>query len=114
MKLKDIVQELPLQVRSGKAKLEAEVLGGYVSDLLSDVMAHARKGDLWITLQIHQNTIAVATLKELAGIILINGKEPPLETAHKADDEGVPILTSPLTAYEMICRLHDLGISGKR
>jgi len=114
MKLKDVVEGLHLHVCSGKGKLDEEVLGGYVSDLLSDVMAHARKGDLWITLQIHQNTIAVATLKELAGIILINGKEPPLETAHKADDEGVLILSSPLTAYEIVCQLHDLGISGKR
>ena len=114
MKLKEVVEQLHLDVRSGKGKLDTEVFGGYVSDLLSDVIAHTRKGDLWITLQIHQNTVAVATLKELAGIILINGKEPSLETAHKADDEGVPIMTSSLTAYEMVCRLYELGVFGNR
>lgn len=114
MKLKEVVEELNLDVRSGKEGLDTEVAGGYVSDLLSDVIANSRKGDLWITLQIHQNIVAVATLKELAGIILINGKEPAEETVTKAEQEGVPILTSPVTAYEMVCQLHGLGISGKR
>jgi len=114
MKLKDVVEGLNLEVRSGGEGLNAEVAGGYVSDLLSDVIAHSRKGDLWITLQIHQNIVAVATLKELAGIILINGKKPAEETVSKAAQEGVPIVTSPMTAYEIVCQLHELGISGKR
>ncbi|MFQ6092916.1 MAG: DRTGG domain-containing protein [bacterium] len=114
MKLKEVVEELNLDVRSGEGSLDAEVAGGYVSDLLSDVIAHTRKGDLWITLQIHQNIVAVVTLKELAGIILINGKEPAEETVQKAEQEAVPILVSPLTAYEMVCQLHGMGISGKR
>ena len=114
MKLKEIIEKLNLNVKAGQECLTADVTGGYVSDLLSDVIANSRRGDLWITLQIHQNIIAVATLKELAGIILINGKEPADETVSKADQEGVPVLTSSKTAYEIICQLHELGISGKR
>ncbi|UCE05520.1 MAG: serine kinase, partial [bacterium] len=82
--------------------------------LLSDVMANAKKGDIWITLQIHQNTVAVATLKELAGIIVINGKQPASETINKAEEEGVTIMTSDSTAFELICELCKLGISGNR
>ena len=114
MKLGEIVEKLNLEVKAGKEGFNADVTGGYVSDLLSDVMANSRKGDLWITLQIHQNTIAVATLKELAGIILINAKEPAGETVVKAEQEGVPLLVSPMTAFEVVCQLHELGVSGKR
>ena len=114
MKLKEIIEKLDLEVKAGQDNLDSEVSGGYVSDLLSDVIANSSKGDLWITLQIHQNIVAVATLKELAGIILINGKEPADETVTKAEAEGVPILVSPQTAYEIVCQLYELGISGKR
>lgn len=114
MQLKDIIEKLDLEVKAGQEALDNFVTGGYVSDLLSDVIANSRKGDLWITLQIHQNIVAVATLKELAGIVLINGKEPAKETVSKGDQESVPILTSPITAYEIVCRLFELGISGKR
>ena len=114
MKLRDIIEKLNLEVKAGQEALDNFVTGGYVSDLLSDVIANSRKGDLWITLQIHQNIVAVATLKELAGIVLINGKEPANETVSKAGGEGVPVLVSPLTAYEIVCKLHELGISGVR
>ncbi|UCE19194.1 MAG: serine kinase [Gemmatimonadota bacterium] len=114
MQLKEIFEKLDLEVKAGQDGLDHFVTGGYVSDLLSDVIANSRKCDLWITLQIHQNIVAVATLKELAGIILINGKEPADATISKAEAEGVPILVSPLTAYEIVSQLHDLGISGKR
>jgi len=54
--------------------------GGYVGDLLSDVMANSHEGDIWITRQIHQNTVAVASLKEHAAVIFVNGSEPTAET----------------------------------
>lgn len=114
MKLIHIIEKLNLQVQTPATNLSVDVTGGYISDLLSDVMAHAKKGDVWITLQIHQNTVAVATLKELAGIIVINAKQPAPETIKKAEEEGVPILTSELTAFELICELCKLGISGYR
>jgi len=114
MKLNQVAEKLNLHVQTPTTSLDADVTGGYISDLLSDVMAHAKKGDVWITLQIHQNTVAVATLKELVGIIVINGKQPAQETINKAAEEDVPILTSELTAFELICELCKLGISGSR
>ena len=114
MRLNEAIEVLDLDLMCCRKKTGGEIQGGYVSDLLSDVMANSRKGDLWITLQIHQNIIAVATLKELAGIILVNGKVPPQETLMKAEEEGVPVMTSHLTAFEVACRLGELGISGKR
>ena len=56
--------------------MERTVEGGYVSDLLSDVIAGAQEGDLWVDLQIHQNIVAVAVLKDLAGILIVGGRNP--------------------------------------
>ena len=108
----DIVKTFGLQMRAGKDRLNEEVTGGYASDLLSDVIAHGRKGNIWITIQTHPNIVAVATMKELAGIILTGGREPDSDTLQKAEEEGIPILLSPLLTFELAGRLYQLGISG--
>jgi predicted transcriptional regulator len=113
-KLSNIVNALNIKVECGENLLENEVEGGYVSDLLSDVMAHSKKGDIWITLQGHPNIVAVAKLKELAGIIIVNKRNPEEETIKKAKDEKIPIMTSNLTAFELVGKLYELGISGMR
>ena len=65
MILKDIVETIGLKARTAPEQFEAEISGGYASDMLSDVMANSKKGDVWITLQGHPNIIAVAKLKEI-------------------------------------------------
>jgi len=110
MKLKEIVEKLGLTVIVGQDKLENEVTGGYASDLLSDVIANSKEGNLWITLQTHQNIIAVATLKELSGIVIVNNREPDEETVKKAEQEKIPLLTSKLTTFEIAGKLYELGV----
>jgi len=113
MNLSDLVEKFGLKVFAGRKELVRTVGGGYVGDLLSDVMAHSRKDDLWITLQIHPNVVAVAALKELAAIVLINGREPAPETADKAEREGIPILGTASSAFELAGRLYALGVRGR-
>ncbi len=114
IKLSDIAQTLNLKIECGKQILDRVIEGGYASDLLSDVMAHSKKGDIWITLQGHPNIVAVAKLKEVAGIIMVNGRTPEEETVKKAEDEELPILISELPTFELVGRLYELGISGLR
>ena len=108
----DIVNIFELQVRAGNDQLQEEVTGGYAGDLLSDVIAHSRQGNIWITIQTHPNIVAVATMKELSGIILTGGREPDGDTVQKAEEEGMPLLVSPLFTFELVGRLYQLGISG--
>jgi serine kinase of HPr protein (carbohydrate metabolism regulator) len=108
MKLKEIIEKLHLNVLTGQENLDAEVTGGYASDLLSDVIANSKEGNLWITLQTHQNTIAVAKLKDLSGIIIVNNREPDEDTLQKAKEENVPLLGSEEMAYEVSGKLYEL------
>lgn len=112
MVLKEIIEKLGLEVRGKFDNLGRQINKGYASDLLSDVLANTEKGDLWITLQIHKNIVAVAGMKELSGIILINSREPEKETIEKAEIENMPILVSKLPAFELIGRLYALGVTG--
>ena len=108
MTLAEIIKALNLQLRSGENKLDTEVHGGYVGDLLSDVMANSREGDIWITRQVHQNIVAVASLKDHAGIILIQGSEPAEDTLIKARKEDIPIMVCDLPAFEAIGKVYNL------
>ena len=110
MKIKDIVKKLDLHVISGEELLEREVTGGYAGDLLSDVLANSRKGNLWVTLQIHQNIIAVASSKELSGIVIVNGRKPEKETLNSAQEEKMPVMVGNLLTYEIVGKLYEIGI----
>lgn len=106
MNLETIVTALHLRVKSGEGMEEVQVRGGYVGDLLSDVMANSQKGDLLITRQVHQNIVAVASLNELAAIVLVQGAEPAPETLEKAAREKIPLLVADLPAFEVAGRIY--------
>ena len=110
MTLNEIVDALKLEVKAGNAGLEKDVLGGYASDLLSDVIANAKEGDVWVTLQIHQNIVAVAFLNNLAGIIIVGGRKPDADTLSKAEEQGVVVMSSYLPAFKLVGRLYEMGI----
>jgi predicted transcriptional regulator len=112
MTLAELVERLDLKVFAGKAALRREVKGGYAGDLLSDVMAHSRKDDVWVTIQVHPNIVAVAVLKELASIVVAHGREPAAETIERAEAEKVPVLGTGMNVFEFVGRLHELGIKG--
>jgi hypothetical protein len=112
MTLSELAARLDLKVFTAGVPLDKPVLGGYASDLLSDVIGHGRKNDLWLTMQVHPNIVAVAVLKDLAGIVLVNGREPAPETLEQAVREEVPLLGARSGTFDLAGRLYGLGIKG--
>lgn len=108
MKVSDLVRELNLTVFCGGAGMDTEVTGGYTSDLLSDVMGHIEEGMIWITMQTHQNILAVATLKDAAAVLVVNGASPDEETLEKGKEEDVPLLGTTLTSFEITGKIYQL------
>jgi predicted transcriptional regulator len=101
MKVSELVKELNLVVFSGENHLNREISGGYVSDLLSDVMGNAREGNVWITLQTHRNVVAIASLKELACILLVSSLVPEQSALDHSNQEGIPVLGTSLSTFEI-------------
>ncbi len=108
MELTTIIETLELKVNTPGGNLSRTVTGIYVSDLLSDVLAHAKEGNLWVTLQGHPNIVAVASMKDLSGIVLVNGRTPEEETLKKANDEAIPVLTTDMPTFELAGKLYGL------
>ena len=108
MTLKDIVEKLGLRVLTSKVAGDTKVTGGHTCDLLSDVMANGRPGNIWITMQTHQNILAVVKIKDLAGVIVVNGRQPDEETVQKADEEDVTVVGTDESAFRISGRLYRL------
>jgi hypothetical protein len=114
MRLKDLAEREGWELKTQNVPVEAEVKTGYASDLLSDVLANSIEGDLWVTRQTHLNIVAIAVMRDLSGILLVNGAEPDPDTVEKAAEKMVPIFRTSFPAFEAVGRLYQRGVSGKR
>ncbi len=108
MKVHELVEKLSLTVFCGKQGLDNDVTGAYTSDLLSDVMGNVDEGQIWITLQTHKNIMAIASLKDIAAVILVKGYEPEKDAIIQSDEEGIPILGTDKETFEMSGELYQL------
>lgn len=112
MIVQDIVECLQAQVAGGAAKVDNQITGGYASDLLSHVMGQASNGSVWVTMQGHQNIIAVASLLGLSAVIIAGDIKPDKEAVAKADAEEIPLLLTPLSTFTVAGLLYSKGIKG--
>ena len=112
MTLREMIEKLELIVVAETGALDETMSGGYVSDLLSHVMGQAKAGQIWVTMQGHQNIIAVASLVGLAAVIVAGGVEPEEQTVVKARDQEVVLCKTNLSTYEVVGRLYNLEFQG--
>lgn len=104
--LQELKDRLDLTVFTGTDLLNREITGGYASDLLSDVMGNAGEGEIWITLQAHKNIVAVASLRELPAVLLVQGIRPDADTVRAAENEKVVLLGTPDRTFDTAGRIH--------
>ena len=110
MLVKDLVEKFDLTIAAGEKALDREVMDGYCGDLLSEIMGNAPAGCAWLTVQGHQNIVAVAVLREMAAIIITGGQEPDEETIAKANQEGIPILLWPNSSFRLAGHIFSAGV----
>ena len=106
MKVIDLMKKLDLKLYSGESGLDKNVTGGYSSDLLSDVMGNAEEGQIWITLQVHKNIMAVASLKDISAIILVKGLKPEDDVKEISNENGIPVLGTSLDAFSLAGKIY--------
>ena len=100
MKLDTLVNELGLEVIADGG-LDRDISGCFICDLLSHAMGKVDTDNLWITVQTNMNIIAIAVLTELSAIIIAQDMDIAENVIDKAVSEGVTVLRSDKTAYEL-------------
>lgn len=108
--IQKICEKINASVLAGGNNLDREIKGVYICDLLSWVMSHANKGNAWITVMSHANVIAVASLLDIGCIIIPENIEVDNDALKKAEEEGIPVLSSPLNSFQIAVELEQMGI----
>lgn len=113
--LHSIIEKLQLEVLTSERDFsQIEISNGYTSDLLSCVMAGAPNHAVWVTLQAHNNIIAVAALLDLSAIIITEGAMPDQSTIDKANEEGITLLRTAKNSFFTVGTLWELGIRSEK
>lgn len=111
MNLQTIIDKLQLTVLGNSHDFTSITPnGGYTSDLLSCVMAGAKSGNIWITLQAHMNIVAVAAMLDVAAVIITENAKPDAATIARANEQGVILLSTPKASYEICGNLWELNL----
>lgn len=113
MKLGELAQTLNLACLTPEvAYQDRDITAGYVSDLLSDVLAHGPSGGVLVTVQVHLNVVAVALHAEMTAVVFALDRRPDEQVRAKAIEEGVALYVSPSPAFDIVGRLYELGVRG--
>jgi len=115
MTLIEIIDRLELTLLNPRVALDEakETASAHASDLLSDVLANAPSGGLLLTIQVHMNVVAVALHANLSGVIFTSGMSPEEAVLAKATAEGLPLLGTAESTFDVAGRLYALGLRGR-
>jgi len=105
MTVKEIAGQLSLQNWTPDANLDVPVTGGYAGDMLSWVMGRAESGSVWMTIMSNQNVAAAALMADVSCVVLTENVKPDDALLKQAQGRGLPLFSSPLSTYELSCRL---------
>lgn len=113
MTVREMAHAFAFEILTGETNLGEQVESGYVSDLLSDVIANAPDQSVWITVQRHINILGVAKLKNIAAIVTPRNLKIEGEVVDRARAEGIALLRSHLSAFEIAGLLYALLKKGE-
>ncbi len=115
MTLNDIRKILDAEVIAGNESLDKEIGYAFAADLLSDVLAIARRGAdgaLLITGNITLQVIYTADVVDLGAILFVRGKRPTESMIQLANQMQIPLLMTPYIMFETCGRLYQRGLKG--
>ena len=110
MKLQELLKLIDGDTLTDDADLNREVKGGCGADLMSDVLASIQPHAILLTGLCNPQVVRTAQMADVAAIVLVRGKRPPQETVKLANQEGIPLISSPYGMFELCGRLYQAGL----
>lgn len=109
MTVKELTEKMEWKLAAGSG--EKEITSAYVCDLLSWVIAHGQPGTAWVTVQTHENVLAVASLHDFACVIIPDKLELSDRFLSTAEDKGIAVISTPCTSYGVAKALAQLDVT---
>ncbi len=111
MIVKDLLDHSVFKLVAGESGLSKEISKMYASDLLSWVVSHGDEGMLYLTILTNHNVMAVAYLLDFSCVVICEGAKPSAELINRADEKGIPVLSTEMSLTEATIFLNDIGVS---
>ena len=108
MTIQQLIDQLSFQLLTPQLKTDGCFHDAYTSDLLSAALAKVTENHVWVTVQVHQNILGVASIKQAAAIILTESLHPDKDLIDKAQEKGIVILLSPYTSFQTSGMLYNM------
>ena len=90
--------------------LRAEVEGGCGADLMSDVLASVQPQAVLLTGLCNPQVVRTAQMADVAAIVFVRGKMPTQDVIDLANEEQIPLITTPYGMFELCGRLYKAGL----
>ena len=110
MELKKIIEIVEGTVLTDTSLLDRDIKGGYSGDLMSDVLASIQPHAVLLTGLCNPQVVRTAQMADVEAVVLAHGKKPPQETIDLANQEDLPLISSPYGLYELSGRLFAAGL----
>lgn len=110
MKLQEIILIAAGDVLTQVSETEQEIKGGYTADLMSDVLASIQPESVLLTGLCNPQVVRTAQMADIRAVIFANGKSPTQDTIDLANEERLPLITSPYCLFELSGRLYQAGL----
>lgn len=111
MNIRDLTQIIDGKLITQPMNLNREIKGGFGADLMSDVLASIQPEAVLVTGLCNPQVVRTAQMADVAAIVLVRGKHPPVETIRLANEEMLPLLSTPYGMFEVCGRLFNAGLT---
>lgn len=89
---------------------ERELSKIFCCDMLSVAMGKAPADSVWVTVMGNKNTLAVASLTDVACIVFAESVTPDKDTISQAEKEGITLLSTGLPIFDIALKIHEAGL----
>ena len=112
MTIEDMVRVLSARVLRGGDKLDTPVYTACCSDLMSDVLAFVDEKTVLITGLTNPHVVRTSEMLDLKCLVFVRGKVPTDDILESADEQGLVVITTKLTAFSACGMLYAEGLRG--
>ena len=112
MTIQDMVDILHARVLLGEDKLDTPVYTACCSDLMSDVLAFVDEKTVLITGLTNPHVVRTSEMLDLKCLVFARGKVPTDDILESAEEQGLVVITTKLTAFSTCGMLYEAGLRG--
>lgn len=112
MNLKDVAQILDAEVLCCEDQLEREVKTCFACDMVSEMLLHVKSNTLLITSLTNAHILHAAQVMDALAVVFVGGKKPEESIIKKAEQNGIPLMSTKKLIFESCGLLYENGLRG--